>query len=116
MIPAVFAHPAILPFQVLGDVMQPTLRSGDFLMVQPTANYDGEGVYILDFNGGGGTPYRAERIPVAPYQEVKIWHDNPAYSRHVIDLAEFEGVVRAKVVAEVHMKVQLHQLQNGVRQ
>jgi signal peptidase I len=110
MTPAVFQHPAIRPFKIRGDVMQPTLRSGDFLMVQAAARYDGEGVYILDFNGEGGTPYRAERIPVAPFREVKIWHDNPAYSRHVIDLEEFDGAVRAKVVAEVHMKVGLHEL------
>lgn len=110
MTPALFEHPAIQPFAIKGDVMQPTLRSGDFLMVKPAAGYEGEGVYILDFTGEGGTPYRAERVPVAPFREVKIWHDNPAYSRHVIDLDEFESTVRAKVIAEVHMKVGLHEL------
>ncbi|MNT50964.1 hypothetical protein D3C72_1879060 [compost metagenome] len=110
MTPAVFEHPAIAPFAIKGDVMQPTLRSGDFLMVRPAAAYEGEGVYILDFTGEGGSPYRAERVPVAGCREVKIWHDNPAYSRHVIDLADFDGAVRAKVVAEVRMKVGLHEL------
>lgn len=110
MTPALFEHPAIRPFEILGDVMQPTLRSGDFLMVKPAGGYEGEGVYILDFTGEGGSPYRAERVPVAGRREVKIWHDNPAYSRHVIDLEEFDGAVRAKVVAEVRMKVGLHEL------
>lgn len=110
MTPALFEHPAIRPFEIRGDVMQPTLRTGDFLMVKPAARYEGEGVYILDFSGEGGTPYRAERVPVAGCREVKIWHDNPAYSRHVIDLADFDGAVRAKVVAEVRMKVGLHEL------
>lgn len=110
MTPALFEHPAIRPFEIRGDVMQPTLRTGDFLMVKPAARYEGEGVYILDFSGEGGTPYRAERVPVAGRREVKIWHDNPVYSRHVIDLEEFDGAVRAKVVAEVRMKVGLHEL------
>lgn len=110
MTPAVFEHPAIRPFEIRGDVMQPTLRTGDFLMVKPAESYEGEGVYILDFTGEGGSPYRAERVPVIGRSEVKIWHDNPAYSRHVIDLDAFDGAVRAKVVAEVRMKVGLHEL------
>lgn len=105
MTPAVFEHAAVRPFEVRGDYMAPTMRSGDFLMVRHAHGYDGEGVYILDFNGDGGTPYRAERVPVIGRREVHIRHDNPAYSRHVIDLDEFNAVVRAKAIAEVHMKI-----------
>lgn len=105
MTPAVFEHSGIRPYEVVGDCMAPTVRSGDFLMVRHAHGYDGEGVYILDFTGQGGTPYRAERVPVAGRREVRICHDNPAYSRHVIGLDEFNDAVRAKVVAEVRMKV-----------
>lgn len=105
MTPAVFEQPGIRPFEIVGDLMAPTLRSGDFLMVSPCAAYYGEGVYILDFTGEGGVPYRAERVPVMGRREVRIWHDNPAYSRHVIGVDEFNAVVRAKVVAEVRMKI-----------
>ena len=102
---AVFEHSAIRPFEVVGDCMTPTVRSGDFLMIRHAHGYDGEGVYILDFTGQGGTPYRAEKAPVPGRREVCIWHDNPAYSRHVIDMDDFNAAVRAKVVAEVRMKI-----------
>jgi len=101
---ALFEQPCIRPFEIIGDLMAPTLRSGDFLMVRYAHGYDGEGAYILDFQGEGGVPYRAARVPVMGRREVHIWHDNPAYSRHVIDLDEFNAVVRAKVIAEVRMK------------
>ncbi|GLK49513.1 hypothetical protein GCM10017620_24860 [Brevundimonas intermedia] len=110
MTPVVFEHSGVRAYEVQGDYMAPTLRSGDFLMVRHARGYDGEGVYILDFRGDGGAAYRAERVPVMGRREVRICHDNPAYSRHVIGLDEFNDVVRAKVVAEVRMKVSRAQL------
>ncbi len=104
MTPALFEQPGVRAFEVSGDVMAPTLRSGDFLMVRPASHYDGEGVYILDFTGEGGTPYRCERVSVTGRPEVRIWHDNPAYSRHVIGLDDFAAAVRAKAIAEVRVK------------
>lgn len=91
-------------YAVAGDHMQPSLRSGDYLMVAPAKSYDGEGVYILDFDGEGiGCPYLAERVPVRGVDEVRIWHPNPAYSRHVIGMGEFRRAVMGKAVAEVRM-------------
>lgn len=104
MTPALFEQPGVRAFEVTGDVMTPILRSGDFLMVRAASRFDGEGVYILDFNGDGGTPYRCERVAVMGRREVRIWHDNPAYSRHVIGLDDFTVAVRAKAIAEVRMK------------
>lgn len=110
MTPAVLEHPGVRAFEVCGDHMEPTVRRGDFLMVRHAHGYDGEGVYVLDFNGEGGTPYRAERVPVMGRREVRLSHDNPAYSRHVIGMDEFNEAVRAKVVAEVRMKVSRSEL------
>lgn len=110
MTPAVFEHPSVRAYEVRGDCMAPTVRPGDFLMVRHAHGYDGEGVYILDFKGDGGAPYRAERVPVMGRREVHIHHDNPAYSRHVIGLDEFNDVCRAKVVAELRMKVSRSEL------
>lgn len=104
MTPALFEQPGVRAFEVAGDFMAPNLRSGDFLMVRQAGAYEGEGVYILDFTGEGGTPYRCERVAVMGRREVRISHDNPAYSRHVIGLDDFTAAVRAKVVAEVRMK------------
>jgi signal peptidase I len=90
--------------------MEPQLRSGDFLMVAPASVYDGEGLYVLDFQGDGGCPYLAERVPVRGVSVVRIWHPNPAYSRHVIGLDEFNALVRAKAVADVRMRTPLHEV------
>ena len=97
-------------FAVLGDHMEPQLRSGDYLMVAPATGYEGEGVYVLDFDGGGGCPYLAERVPVRGVYEVRIWHPNPAYSRHVIGLDDFNAAVRAKAVADVRMRAPIHEV------
>lgn len=101
----------LLPFAIVGDHMQPQLRTGDFLMLAPVTSYDGEGVYVLDFDGDGvGCPYLAERVPVRGVSEVRIWHPNPAYSRHVIGLDDFERAVRGKAVADVRMRASLHEV------
>lgn len=97
-------------FAVLGDHMEPQLRSGDYIMVAPVQAYDGEGVYVLDFTGDGGCPYMAERVPVLGRAEVRIWHPNPAYSRHVIGLDEFNAVVRGKAVADVRMRAPIQEV------
>lgn len=94
----------LFAFPIIGDHMQPSLRTGDYLMIAPARAYDGEGVYILDFAGEGiGCPYLAERVPVRGVDEVRIWHPNPAYSRHVIGMDQFRGAVIGKAVAEVRM-------------
>lgn len=106
-----FAHMrGLSAFAVMGDHMEPQLRQGDYLMVEPTNLFTGEGTYILDFNGDGGCPYIAERVPVLGKAEVRIWHPNPAYSRHVISVDEFNRQVVAKVVAEVRMKDRLTEI------
>lgn len=91
-------------YAIFGDHMQPVLRTGDFLMIAPAKAWEGQGTYILDFEGDGlGCPYLAERVPVRGTDEVRIWHPNPAYSRHVIGIEEFNRAVRGKAVAEVRM-------------
>lgn len=110
-LPQAAALTGLASYAILGDHMQPQLRTGDFLMVAPASEYEGEGVYILDFSGDGvGCPYLAERVPVRGVSEVRIWHPNPAYSRHVIGLDEFNAAVRAKAVADVRMRAPIHEV------
>lgn len=102
----------LLPFAVVGDLMQPQLYAGDFLMLAPATSYSGEGVYVLDFQGDGiGSPYLASRVGVRGVSEVRIWHPNPLYSKHVIGLDDFERAVRGRAVADVHMRVPLHEIE-----
>lgn len=108
---ALFEQPHVRPYQVKGDCMEPTLRVDDFLMIRPAMTYEGEGTYVLDFAGDGvGSPFMAEKVPVCGRDEIKIWHPNPAYSRHVISVDDFNRAVCAKVVAEVHLKERLPEI------
>ncbi len=100
--------PNVSPFAIVGDAMAPQLRSGDFLLVTPAERYDGEGVYILDHGDGEGSPYLAQRM--VGQDAVLIRHPNPIYTRHCIELAEFNAACRAKAVANVRMRVGLHEL------
>lgn len=103
MTPALFEQAGIRPHQIASDVMEPTLRSGDFLMVIPVRRYDYDGIYLVD-----GQVYRAEaRIGSG---KVMLWRDNPRYDRWEISRAEFDQTVEAKAVAEVRMKVGLHEI------
>lgn len=102
----------LTPFAIVGDLMQPQLNRGDFLMLAPATSYSGEGVYVLDFHGDGvGSPYMASRVAVRGASEVRIWHPNPLYSKHVIGLDDFERAVRGKAVADVHMYVPIHEIE-----
>ena len=102
--------PGLGLFKIASDHMQPVLRSGDYLMVAPAEAYTGEGVYVLDFDGSGGSPYMAERVLIMGREEVRIWHPNPKYSLHVIGLDEFAAAVRGKAVADIRMRVTDEQL------
>lgn len=116
MTPATFASALVglRAYAILGDHMQPRLRTGDYLLVTPAKAYDGEGTYILDFAGdGAGCPYIAERVPVRGMDEVRIWHPNPAYSCHVIGMDEFARAVCGKAVAEVRMKLPVEEISRG---
>jgi hypothetical protein len=117
MTPATFTPAAagLRAYAILGDHMQPRLRTGDYLLVTPAKAYDGEGTYILDFGGdGAGCPYIAERVPVRGMDEVRIWHPNPAYSCHVIGMDQFARAVRGKAVAEVRMMAPLEEVARSI--
>lgn len=106
--PAPSFPPNVSPFAIVGDAMAPQLRSGDFLLVTPAERYDGEGVYILDYGDGQGSPYLAQRM--VGHDAVLIRHPNPLYTCHCVDLVEFNTACRAKAVADVRMRVGLHEL------
>lgn len=102
-----FAASGIRPFEIRGDAMQPSLRSGDFLMVRPATRYEHEGVYLLGGEGGEG-PIHAERRIGSDV--ILVWHENPIYGRWEMPLNDFNANVTAKVVAEVKMKEPLARL------
>lgn len=79
-------------FPVLSDNMEPTLRRGDFALVQYVDRYEGDGVYVV------GLDYPNLRRVDAFGGKVRIWSDNPRYSRQEVSREWFNANVVAKVV------------------
>lgn len=86
---------------VRGDNMQPTLMADrDFVLCAPTHGYEGEGIYLVSDPFGWGV-YRCEHILGG---EIRLSSDNKVYSPRSVDLAEFNEIVLAKVVADVKVR------------
>jgi hypothetical protein len=86
-------------FQIVGDAFEPELKSRDFLMVAPASRFVYDGDYLLDF-GDGDEAFRAQR----QMGGILIGRGNPAYSRTLMTLEEFNQMVRAIVVADVKVR------------
>ena len=71
--------------RVRGDSMEPTLRSGDVVLVDSRAtspNHDG--IYILRM----GDSVLVKRLQVMPGRKIRVTSDNPAFSPWIIDPAD----------------------------
>ncbi|KQT17721.1 hypothetical protein ASG40_17010 [Methylobacterium sp. Leaf399] len=79
---------------VRSDNMEPTLRRGDFVLVAPTDAYQGEGVYAT-VSLGAVVLHRFERVGKG---RIRMWSDNPHYTRYEISKDEFLAMLFAKVV------------------
>lgn len=74
--------------RVAGDSMEPTLRSGDVILVnRRTTSPDREGVYILRMNG----MLVVKRIQALPGGRVRVISDNTAFSSFDVTRSELEG-------------------------
>ncbi len=74
--------------RVAGDSMEPTLRSGDTILVDRRATRpDREGVYILRMN----EMLLVKRLQALPGGIVKVASDNHAFAAFDVKLADIEG-------------------------
>lgn len=74
--------------RVSGDSMEPTLRSGDTILVDRRATRpDREGVYILRMN----EMLLVKRLQALPGGIVKVTSDNQAFATFDVKLADIEG-------------------------
>jgi phage repressor protein C with HTH and peptisase S24 domain len=74
--------------RVAGDSMEPTLRSGDAILVDRRATRpDREGVYILRLNG----MLLVKRLQALPGGVVRVTSDNTAFAPFEVTLAALEG-------------------------
>ncbi len=79
------------------DRMEPTLRRGDCVLVDPTVTrFKGEGLYVLDQNGYPAV-YRADALTT---RGIRMILDNPLYgSPYYVTPADFDKGVLGKVIA-----------------
>jgi phage repressor protein C with HTH and peptisase S24 domain len=90
---AFIGTPRFLPVE--GDVMSPTLRRGDYVVVVPVDRYQGDGLYAFDLHGAP-VIYRCMSnfkggIAVIP--------DNKLYSTWDFTVKEFDDTVIGKIAA-----------------
>lgn len=71
---------------VNGESMEPTIRSGEFLLVSKAENHKkpSDGIYIVRLEDN----IMVKRIQPLPAARIKISSDNPAYEPFVIDINE----------------------------
>lgn len=99
--PDTFQSPGIRISPVLGDNMEPTLRSRfDYVVCAPTDRYDGEGLYLID-QMGAGVVYRCQ---CGGNGLIWLLSDNKHYSRKTVTPEQFSEIVLAKVVADVKVR------------
>ena len=78
------------------DAMEPTLRKGDCVLVDPSVDqYVGEGLYVL---GNGAFP-RTYRVQPNTGGGLCIISDNKLYAKFTFSHAEFNECVLGKVLA-----------------
>ena len=112
MPPASLGHagPASL-FQLKGDAFEPLLRSGDYLLVAPSAGYQGEGAYVLRFpDDEEGSPFIAERL-VDGSRRIRLSRPNNRYGSYDVSEAAFNEAVEAQAIADVRVRISRSQLE-----
>lgn len=88
--------------KVDGDGMAPTLcGSGvDHLVIKPTQEYEGEGIYALQWNVGRAIEiYRVQSIGGG---KIQLLRDNKAYSSPVVSKNRFEEIVLGIALYQLH--------------
>ena len=74
--------------RVAGDSMEPTLRSGDVILVDRLATQpDREGIYIMRMN----EMLLVKRVQALPGGVVRVASDNAAFAAFEVKLTEIEG-------------------------
>ncbi|NJM00316.1 MAG: helix-turn-helix transcriptional regulator [Synechococcaceae cyanobacterium SM2_3_2] len=69
---------------VRGESMEPTLRSGDIILVDTKAKDPREGICVLKLDG----TLLVKRVAVYPGRQLEVSSDNPAYRPFTIDLKD----------------------------
>lgn len=74
--------------RVAGDSMEPTLRSGDAILVdRRAARPDRDGIYILRMHG----MLLVKRLQALPGAKLRVISDNPAFASFEVALDELDG-------------------------
>jgi SOS-response transcriptional repressor LexA len=98
LLPAFAAGDGLRVFPIIGDRMEPKLRRGDFLLVQPLERWSGAGLYVLDGPFGPDV----HRVDVAG-GNVRLIPDNPRYNTFDVTREQFHAEVLGKAVFKVNV-------------
>lgn len=78
-----------------GDSMEPTIKTGDFLLVDHSKNVPNDGIYVIRLENS----LIVKRIQCLPEGKIKAISDNKVYDPFIIDLKnQTESAIIGKVV------------------
>jgi len=80
--------------EVIGDSMEPTLRSGDKILVDLSdTNPATPGVFVM-YDGGGTVVKRIERLPATEPAMLRLVSDNPLHGKYEVLASDIKIVGR----------------------
>ncbi|WP_037073742.1 S24 family peptidase [Rhizobium leguminosarum] len=83
------------------DGMAPALLPmRDYVLIAPIQGYHGDGVYLIDLQGGS-TLYRVQNMLGG---QLRLSMDNPLYGSFTFTKAQFEEIVLGIVVADIKVR------------
>jgi len=69
---------------VRGEFMDPTLKSGDIILVDRKVMKAGEGIFVVRLDGS----LLVKRLQVYPGKRIEVCSDNPAYKSFSLDVRD----------------------------
>lgn len=93
--------PKLRAHAISGTAMAPTLRCGDFVLLAPVAQYQGEGVYLID--QGDRTPVLSRVMTWTSIDEMRLSFDAVPHAPYFMPREKFDERVLGMVVAEIRV-------------
>lgn len=83
--------------RVSGESMEPTLRSGEMILVDTKSTEPREGIHVLRLDDA----LLVKRLHILPGRRLKVVSDNPIYEPFEVDLAQENVAIIGRVLASL---------------